>query len=192
MSDEAVYDNLPKYDPTKSNLQHGHPAQHSTLRVKTVNPSTSATSPSGFHSNDSAHDLDGDDSDEEVWEDAHDELVQQELEAGVEDSPDGLVCTVAALRVRTPFSNYYMRFTNEQKLVDRAYIVKDEGNAAFTSEPPKTELAIEKYQSALKLLPPVPKLVTPATKPSPVQSGSGIQEITDEEAEAIVHPRRKC
>ena len=74
---------------------------------------------------------------------------------------------------------------NRQKLVDRAYIVKDEGNAAFTSKPPKTELAIEKYQSALKLLPPVPKLVTPAAKPLPVQNGSGIQEITDEEAEAI-------
>jgi hypothetical protein len=85
----------------------------------------------------------------------------------------------------SPISLNLKLLADRQKLVDRAYIVKDEGNAAFTSKPPKTELAIEKYQSALKLLPPVPKLVTPATKPLPVQNGSGIQEITDEEAEAI-------
>lgn len=76
--------------------------------------------------------------------------------------------------------------TEVQKLVDRAQIAKNDGNTAFTAKPPKVELAIEQYQSALKLLPPVPKLEAPQTKGPLVQSsGSGIQEITDEEADAI-------
>jgi len=37
----------------------------------------------------------------------------------------------------------------------------------------------------------VPKLETPTVKPIPVQSGSGIQEITDEEAEAIATAETK-
>jgi hypothetical protein len=71
-----------------------------------------------------------------------------------------------------------------QKLVDRAQILKNEGNAAYTSKPPQTELAIEKYESALKLLPPVPKLEPVIIPPAP-SVGGGIQEITDEEADAI-------
>jgi hypothetical protein len=143
MSDEAVFDNLPKYDPTKFQPPAWASGPAFDFTRKNGESSKSAT-----HSNDSIHSLDGDDSDEgeEVWEDAQDELVQQELEGGVEDSPDGLVFTVAALQV-TPPRNFRMRLADRQKLVDRAYIVKDEGNVAFTSKPPKTELAIEKYQS---------------------------------------------
>jgi len=189
MADEAVFDNLPKYDPTKFQPPAWASGPAFDFTRKNGESSKSAT-----QSNDSAHTLDndGDDSDEEeVWEDAQDELVQQELEEGVEDSPDGLVFTVAALQVYHLFHHFLGDAANRQKLVDRAYIVKDEGNAAFTSKPPNTELAIEKYQSALKLLPPVPKLDTPTTKPLPFESGSGIQEITDEEAEAITFAETK-
>jgi hypothetical protein len=71
-----------------------------------------------------------------------------------------------------------------QKLVDRAQLLKNEGNTAYTSKPPQTELAIEKYESALKLLPPVPKRKPVNIPPTPSING-GIQEITDEEADAI-------
>jgi hypothetical protein len=77
-----------------------------------------------------------------------------------------------------------------QKLVDRAQLLKNEGNTAYTSKPPQTELAIEKYESALKLLPPVPKLEQVITPPAPSVSG-GIQEITDEEADAITLAEKK-
>lgn len=73
--------------------------------------------------------------------------------------------------------------TDYQKLLTRAQALKVEGNAAFTSKPPNTKLAIEKYESALKLLPPVPKLETP---PKPAPASTGIQEISDEEAEEIL------
>jgi hypothetical protein len=69
-----------------------------------------------------------------------------------------------------------------KKLVTRAQNLKVEGNTAFTSKPPNTELAIQEYESALRLLPPVPKLEAP---PTPAPASTGIQEITDEEAEAI-------
>ena len=68
--------------------------------------------------------------------------------------------------------------------MDRAQILKNEGNTAYTSKQPQTELAIEKYESALKLLPPVPKL-EPVKIPPPSSDTGGIQEITDEEADAI-------
>lgn len=100
MTDEAVFDNLPKYDPTKFQPPAWASGPAFDFTRKNGESSKSATTPSS-HSNTSGHSLDGDDSDEEeeVWEDAQDELVQQELEGGVEDSPDGLVFTVAALQV---------------------------------------------------------------------------------------------
>lgn len=64
--------------------------------------------------------------------------------------------------------------------------MKDEGNKAYTSKPPNHKLAIEKYEASLKHLPPIPKPRSPSpkdAKPAPI--GSGIQEITDEEAEAL-------
>jgi hypothetical protein len=101
MTDEAVFDNLPKYDPTKFQPPAWASGPAFDFTRKNGESSKSATP---THSNNSAHSLDGDDSDEEeeVWEDAQDELVQQELEGGVEDSPDGLVFTVAALQVCPP------------------------------------------------------------------------------------------
>jgi hypothetical protein len=100
MTDEAVFDNLPKYDPTKFQPPAWASGPAFDFTRKNGESSKSATP---THSNNSAHSLDGDgdelDEEEEVWEDAQDELVQQELEGGVEDSPDGLVFTVAALQV---------------------------------------------------------------------------------------------
>jgi len=104
MSDEAVFDNLPKYDPTKFQPPAWASGPAFDFTRKNGESSKSAT-----QSNDSAHTLDDDDDDsdeeEEVWEDAQDELVQQELEEGVEDSPDGLVFTVATLQVCHPSSS---------------------------------------------------------------------------------------
>jgi len=103
MTDEAVFDNLPKYDPTKFQPPAWASGPAFDFTRKNGETSKSATR---THSHDSAHSLDGngDDSDEEeeIWEDAQDELVQQELEGGVEDSPDGLVFTVAELQVCNP------------------------------------------------------------------------------------------
>jgi len=96
MSDEAVFDNLPKYDPTKFQPPAWASGPAFDFTRKNGESSKSATP---THSNTSANTLDGEDSEEEVWEDAQDELVQQELEGGVEDSPDGLVFTVAELQV---------------------------------------------------------------------------------------------
>jgi len=96
MTDEAVFDNLPKYDPTKFQPPAWASGPAFDFTRKNGESSKSVTS---TLSNNSAHSLDGEDSEEEVWEDAQDELVQQELEGGVEDSPDGLVFTVAELQV---------------------------------------------------------------------------------------------
>jgi hypothetical protein len=202
MSDEAVFDNLPKYDPTKFQAPAWATGPAFDFTRKNGESSKSAHSASPVdvnHSTKSAHDLDdpeSDDDDEEIWEDAQDELARDELEAGIEESPDGLVFTVSELQVCLPPSSlrklYCLAELTCQKLVDRAQVVKNEGNAAFTSKPPKTELAIEKYESALKLLPPVPKLEPPTVKSPPVQvGGSGIQEITDEEADAITQAEKK-
>jgi hypothetical protein len=70
--------------------------------------------------------------------------------------------------------------------------LKDEGNKAYTSKPPNYNIAIEKYQASLKHLPPIPKpeeskepdSQTGSARSAPI-TGSGIQEITDEEAEAL-------
>ena len=101
MTDEAVFDNLPKYDPTRFQPPAWASGPAFDFTRKNGESSKSATP---THSNNSAHSLDGDcsDEEEEVWEDAQDELVQQELEGGVEDSPDGLVFTDAALQVCHP------------------------------------------------------------------------------------------
>jgi hypothetical protein len=91
MTDDKAFEDLPKYDPTK--FEPPAWAQSSTFDYtrKKGESSKSVASP-----DDSGVDLHLSDSDdeEEVWEDA-----QEGLEYAVEQTPDGLVFTIAEMRV---------------------------------------------------------------------------------------------
>jgi len=97
MSDQAVFDDLPKYDPT--NFQPPAwatgPAFDFTRKNGESSKSAQSTSTTEKNQDPSATDLDESESDEEeeVWEDA-----QDELESGVEVTPVGLMFTVAELQ----------------------------------------------------------------------------------------------
>jgi hypothetical protein len=108
MSDEAVFDNLPKYDPSKFQPPAWATGPQFDYTRKNGESSKSAHTPSndsGNRSNNSTHDLDDPESDEEVWEDA-----QDDLEAGVEETPGGLAFTVPELKVsrRLPTKLVYL------------------------------------------------------------------------------------
>jgi hypothetical protein len=105
-NDTTVFDDLPKYDPTKFEVPAWATGPsfdyrkngESSRSGRSQNPDLDE---SGSHLHAHTGDGDGDDSneeEEEVWEDA-----QDDLDAGVEDSPAGIVFTVAELRVSTCF-----------------------------------------------------------------------------------------
>lgn len=116
MSDEAVFDSLPKYDPTKFQPPAWATSPAFDFTRKNGESSKSAHSPSsGVDSGDShksVDDLDDHESDEEVWEDAQDELEQDNLGDSVEESTDGLVFTVAALQVcpLSPSTSIHLKY----------------------------------------------------------------------------------
>jgi len=98
MSNEtSTFDNLPKYDPTKFEAPAWARGPAFDYTRKNGESSKSAHSSTANRLDDPGSHLNtGEESDEEedVWEDA-----QDDLEAGVEESPDGIVFTVAELRV---------------------------------------------------------------------------------------------
>ncbi|KLT43675.1 hypothetical protein CC85DRAFT_243554, partial [Cutaneotrichosporon oleaginosum] len=65
-------------------------------------------------------------------------------------------------------------------LLDKALNLKADGNKAFTSKPPKLEVARDNYLCALDCLPAVPKHLPP-----PKLDENRFTEISDEEAEQI-------
>jgi tetratricopeptide (TPR) repeat protein len=65
-------------------------------------------------------------------------------------------------------------------LVDKALDLKAQGNKAFTSKPPRLDLARDDYLRALDCLPPVSKHL-----PLPSNDEERIREVSDEEAEQI-------
>jgi len=62
---------------------------------------------------------------------------------------------------------------------------KASGNASFTSIPPDHVAAIDAYKAALKALPDCSKVATEAAGAKSGSVQSGIQEVTEEEANAI-------
>ncbi|ORY34214.1 hypothetical protein BCR39DRAFT_516789 [Naematelia encephala] len=115
---------------------------------------------------DLSDDEDEEDEEDQVFEDARDDMGADEVE-----EINGMVTfTVPEMRV----------------LLSKAISFKETGNAAFTTKPPNLDLAIESYQSALKCLPEVPKLAESQPPREPTrEAGSGIEEVTDEEAKQI-------
>jgi hypothetical protein len=79
-------------------------------------------------------------------------------------------------------------WADQQTLLNKAVASKTKGNSAFTSRPSNYDGAIEYYQDALKCLPNCPKKKGEGASKSsvpPLPVGSGIQEVSDEEAQAI-------
>ena len=75
---------------------------------------------------------------------------------------------------------------DQEILLDKAVASKAKGNSAFTSKPADHDGAIELYQEALRCLPSCPKRKDKATANAPPRPmGSGIQEVSEEEASAI-------
>lgn len=102
MSNEtSTFDNLPKYDPTKFEAPAWAKGPAFDYTRKNGESSKSAQASTENRLDDPGQRLDNggeSDEEEEVWEDA-----QDDLEAGVEESPDGIVFTVAELRVSSGF-----------------------------------------------------------------------------------------
>lgn len=102
MSNEtSTFDNLRKYDPTKFEAPAWAKGPAFDYTRKNGECSKSAQASTENRLDDPGQRLDNggeSDEEEEVWEDA-----QDDLEAGVEESPDGIVFTVAELRVSSGF-----------------------------------------------------------------------------------------
>ncbi|ORX34756.1 hypothetical protein BD324DRAFT_634849 [Kockovaella imperatae] len=100
---------------------------------------------------------------EEVWEDAEESVAMEGVTTRL-------------------FSNGEL-----EALISKAVDFKTKGNTCFQAKPPDLDNAISYYKQALDCLPAVDKSsdLTTSRTPLPTSSGSGIQEITDEEAEAI-------
>ncbi|WVQ93679.1 hypothetical protein IAU59_000755 [Kwoniella sp. CBS 9459] len=119
-------------------------------------------------------DLEEDDENEEVWSDAKSVIEPEEAR---------------------------FTLTELKELLSRAVGFKEAGNQSFTSKPPKYEEAVQSYKSAIDYLPNVdpPKSarnLNPGAEGSETAThrdsnkisdldGSGIQEVTDEEAALI-------
>lgn len=69
-----------------------------------------------------------------------------------------------------------------QKLLARATGLKDAGNKHFLAKPQRLSEARDSYLAALDHLPDLP----PRPSQFPPQAPSGLQEVTEDEAEAIV------
>lgn len=76
-----------------------------------------------------------------------------------------------------------------QDLLKRASECKAQGNQYFTAEPPDYQQAIDAYKKALGFLPDIPDKDS-AQMPENSEPASGIQEVTEEEAELIAQAER--
>ncbi|WVR03626.1 hypothetical protein IAU60_000619 [Kwoniella sp. DSM 27419] len=90
-----------------------------------------------------------------------------------------------------------------EELLQRAVDHKAAGNSAFTSKPPRHEAAVAAYLAAIGHLPDVPPAPVTADPGQGAGSGprakaggaagtSGIQEVTEEEAEQIVREAKRA
>jgi hypothetical protein len=162
--DEKVFDQMPRFDArdfqppawaTGPELQWGRRDLETNGESSKLGSTNSETL---------APELD---EEEEVWEDAEEDL-------GVDASG---TFTTAELKV----SRSAIVLT-AQRLLGKATELKTKGNAHFTSKSPEHERAVEAYHSALALLPPCPR----HAKPRVETTSSGIEEVTDDQAEKIV------
>lgn len=188
--DNSVFDSLPKFDPSTFQppawasgpafdftRKSGESSKSGSQKFGTSPPLDRRASMSSDR--DKGNDDSEDEGEEEVWEDALDDL-----EGAVEETDEGLRFTTQELKVGLGRAQWLDGDADiRQRLVGLAASLKDEGNRAYTAKPPNYTLATEKYEGALKHLPPTPKREAPT--PKPATGGSGIQEITDEEAETI-------
>ena len=81
--------------------------------------------------------------------------------------------------------------TVSQEALNKALALKAKGNTLFTAKPPNITAALNAYQRAVDVLAVCePKLKAEKPTVSPPPPESGLQEVTEEEADAIEEARK--